>query len=162
MVYEKSSETCCSEQSVKYVSFAWRPPLTYSALRVGLALLVIILAESIIESYAQFWTSNYDSLPLDTLTEDTDIVNALMLTLAALIASLVCFPLIGWLAVVKQSPLLANYFATMSVAWAIYVVLVVDDMPLSNMAFVSSLGASSILFAFKLHHRPSTIHDKLK
>lgn len=154
MAIDTPSKCCADLLDMKAI----KPSVILSVLRIGLALLVLVLAESIIESYAQFWTANYDAIPLDQLTEDADIVNALLLTLAALVLSLICFPLIGWLAVVKQSKLMANYFATMSVLWAIYVIAIVEDMPLSNVTFVTSLAATSVTYAYKLH-QPAPVHD---
>ncbi|KAI1305361.1 hypothetical protein HDE_01497 [Halotydeus destructor] len=153
MVFAKESPSCHQPENVE------KPSLTFRLLRVGLGLLVIILAESIIEAYAQFWSAHYDSIPLDMLADDSDIVNALLLTMAALIASLIAFPLIGWLAVVQQSKLLANYFTTMSIAWAAYVVWAIGGLPATHVTFVSSLAVTSVSYSLALNKKP--VHQKV-
>jgi hypothetical protein len=127
--------------------------VAYSLLRVLLALVILVQAEAIIESYAQYWTYNFDSVPVEELVEDAEVVQALLLTVAALIASLIGFPLIGWLAVVKQSRSLATLFAMLSVSWAIYVATFAATMPAVNVAFVSGQAALSMFYAFAVLSR---------
>lgn len=131
----------------------------YSILRVLLALVILVQAEAIIESYAHFWSSNYESIPIEQISEDNDLINALLLTVAALVASLVCFPLVGWLAVVRQSKFMAVYFALLSIVWSVYVGSHLPQMPMLNMAFVGVQAGLSMAYAYLVCQRMTSKLD---